>query len=320
MGDATEPMPRPAGPPTARRVAVVGAGTIGASWAACFLAAGCTEVVVTDPAVGAEAILRAKVAHAWSSLAAIGLPPGASTEGLRFEPDLGSAVADAEVVQECAPERKEVKLDLFARLDAAAPVDALLASSTSGLLASRLQSACARPERCLVAHPFNPPHLMALVEVVGGERTSPVSIERALAFYRSVGKRPIHVHSEVVGHVANRLQAAVLREALHLVRTGVVTVEDLDAAVVDGLGPRWALMGPFLTFHLAGGDGGIRHFFDHLADAYNAWFADLGTPMVDDETVAQVVEGTAEAAAGRSVDELAEARDAFLVAVRQLRS
>lgn len=320
MGNATEPIPSLAGPPTAQRVAIVGAGTIGASWAACFLAAGCEEVVVTDPAADAEAILRSKVAHAWSALAAIGLPAGASTAGLRFEPDLARAVEQAEVVQECAPEREDVKLDLFARLDAAAPPAALLASSTSGLLASRIQSACARPERCLVAHPFNPPHLMALVEVVGGERTSPESIERALSFYRSVGKRPIHVRGEVVGHVANRLQAAVFREALHLVRTGVVTVEDLDAAMVDGLGPRWALMGPFLTFHLAGGDGGIRHFFDHLSDAYNTWFADLGAPLVDDDAAAQVIEGTAAAAAGRSVDELVEARDAFLVAVRRLRT
>lgn len=316
-------MPNPASPsatasePPIRRLAIVGAGTIGASWAACFLAAG-LEVTCTDPAPGAEALLRAKVARALATLAELGPVPPDAAKGLHFEAELEAAVASAELVQECAPERVELKVALFGRLDEAAPPEALLASSSSGFLPSRLQSACARPERCLVAHPFNPPHLMPLVEVVGSEQTSPQALARAMAFYRSVGKRPILLRREVVGHVANRLQAAVFREALHLLATGVVGVEELDAAMVDGLGPRWARMGPFLTFHLAGGDGGIRHFADHLTDAYNAWFADLGAETLTGPLAERVVDEVTAVVGERSVEELAEARDAFLVALRRL--
>lgn len=310
------PAPSPA-PPPVRTVTVVGAGTIGASWAACFLAAG-LQVTCTDPAPGAEVLLRDKVDRALATLAAIGPVAPDATRGLAFEADLATAVAGADLVQECAPEREALKIGLFAELDAAAPADALLASSSSGFLPSTIQSRCARPERCLVAHPFNPPHLMALVEVVGGPRTSPEALDRAMAFYRFVGKRPIRLRREAVGHVANRLQAAVFREALHLVATGVVDVADLDAAMVDGLGPRWALMGPFLTFHLAGGDGGIRHFVDHLTDAYNAWFADLGTERLTPELAERVVEGVTAAVGERSVEGLAAERDAFLVALRKL--
>jgi 3-hydroxyacyl-CoA dehydrogenase len=300
-----------------RRVAVVGSGTIGASWAACFVAAG-LEVTCTDPAPDAEERLRTKTARALDTLAELGPVPTGALSALRYEPDLAAAVSEADLVQECAPEREELKMDLFARLDAVAPTDALLVSSSSGFLPSRIQSACQRPERCLVGHPFNPPHLMALVEVVGGERTGPASLDRAMTFYRSVGKRPILLRREAVGHVANRLQAAVFREALHLVASGVVDPGDVDAAMVDGLGPRWALMGPFLTFHLAGGDGGIRHFVDHLTDAYNAWFADLGDEQLSATLAELVVAGVTEVVGDRSVEELAERRDAFLVALRRL--
>src|SRR6266850_1421915 len=201
-------------------VAVVGTGVIGASWAACFLAKG-FDVVATDPAEGAEARLRSLVSDFWPALKRIGLAPGASPARLKFDSDLTSTVAGAAFIQENGPERVDVKRDLIARIDAAAPANTLIATSSSGILISEIQNAAARhPERVLVGHPFNPPHLIPLVEVVGGHATSAVAIEQALAFYTALGKKPIHIRREIKGHVANRLQAALWREAFYLVSKG----------------------------------------------------------------------------------------------------
>ena len=239
--------------PTISRVAVIGAGTIGASWAAYFLARGC-EVNVTDPFREADAIRRA-VAGLWPVLERAGLSPGATLERLRVVADPGSAVRDVGFVQESGPEDEAAKIDLFELLDAVAPDATLIASSSSGLLMSRIQSRCKHPQRCVIGHPFNPPHLMPLVEVVGGDRTGEAAIAATIAFYRSIGKYPIHIRKEVRGHIANRLQAALWREAIHLMDSGVASVADIDAAVAYGPGLRWAFMGPSLTFHLAGGEG-----------------------------------------------------------------
>ena len=295
-----------------QRVAVVGTGTVGASWTAYFLARG-LRVVATDPGPGARDELFQFVERAWPVLTRIGLSEDASIEHLRFVDDLAEALQGAEIVQESAPEREQLKIDLLQRIDAHCAEDVIIASSTSGLLVSRLQSGMSHPERCVIAHPFNPPHLMPLVEVVGGDATDPAVIDRALGFYRSIGKHPIHVQREVVGHVANRLQAAVFREALHLVHEGVVSVADIDAAVLYGPGMRWALMGPFLTFHLAGGKGGIEHFLDHLASPYNDWFADLGNDFITPGDTPMLVKGVNAMVEDRSIAELVEKRDAELV-------
>ena len=256
-----------------QNVAIVGTGVIGASWAALYLARG-LNVTATDPAPDAEANLRRYIDAAWKDLTIIGLSQNASRDHLKFTPDLNKAVADADLVQENGPERKEFKIKLFADMDAATRPDAIIASSSSGLTMSTMQSACKHPERCVIGHPFNPPHVVPLVEVVAGEKTSPETVQRAISFYESVGKKPIHVRKEVVGHVANRLQAALYREVVHLIEQGVLDVADSDAAVCWGPGLRWGVMGPNLLFHLAGGPGGIHHFMEHLSGPVATWWKD----------------------------------------------
>lgn len=296
-----------------RRVAVVGTGTIGMSWAANFLARG-LAVAASDPAPEAEARLRQFIDTAWPVLARLG--PTAATpphHALTFCRDPETSVADADFVQENAPEREAVKRELFARLDAALPPEVVIASSSSGLLISRLQAACRHPERVVIGHPFNPPHLIPLVEVVGGAQTAPATVERAMQFYAGIGKRPIHIRREVKGHVANRLQAALWREAVHLVASGVASVADVDTAISQGPGLRWALMGPHLTFHLAGGSGGMAHFLDQLGPPLESWWDDLGSPRLTPEVCQALAEGVAAEAGGRDIASLAAARDRFLV-------
>jgi len=230
-------------------VAVVGSGVIGASWAGFFLARG-LDVIAWDPASGAEKRVRAAVALHWPALERLGLSSGASLDRLRFAASPEQAVANAEFVQESGPERLDVKAELFRRLDTAAPPTVVLASSSSGLLPSGIQARCEHPERVVVGHPFNPPHLVPLVEVVGGRRTDPAVINRAIAFYAALGKRPIRLDRELPGHVANRLQAALWREAFHLIDRGVASVADIDAAIAHGPRLRWGLLGPFLNLHL----------------------------------------------------------------------
>ena len=298
-----------------QQVAVIGAGTIGASWAAYFLSRG-LAVVASDPAENTEKFVRDYVATAWPTLTRLGLGPNASPDRLRFERDPIAAVKDAEFVQESGPEREEFKVGLFERLDRAAPPEVILASSSSGFLISKIAARCRHPERCVIGHPFNPPHVIPLVEVVGGKRTSPEVVERAIAFYREIGKHPIHVRKEVTGHLVNRLQAALWREAVALVADGVATVADVDAGIAYGPGLRWAIMGPHLTFHLAGGVGGMRHFLPHLGvfQSKELWPA-LGNPEFTPALQQQIIDGVDEEAAGRSISDLAAARDRCLVAI-----
>ena len=302
------------------RVAAIGTGTIGASWAAVFLARGLT-VAASDPAPGAETFLREFVATAWPSLARLSpLPAEPPWAALSFHTQPEAAMAGAEFIQESAPEREELKRALLARLDAVLDPEIVIASSSSGLLMSRLQNDCRHPERCVVGHPFNPPHLVPLVEVVGGEKTGSAAIERALAFYTAIGKEPIYIRREVPGHVANRLQAALWREALHLVAEGVASVTDIDTAISAGPGLRWALMGPHLTFHLAGGAGGIGHFFEQFAAPMASWWETLGNPTLTPELQKRLANGIAAEAAGRGIAELAARRDHFLVDLLALKA
>lgn len=302
-----------------RRIAIVGTGVIGASWAAEFLAHG-FDVVATDPAPNAEQNLRKYIDAAWPALTAKGLDKNASRERLSFSLDLKQAMSNADLVQENGPERPDFKIKLFAEIDAATPVDSIIASSSSGITMSVTQSACAHPERCVIGHPFNPPHMIPLVEVVGGAKTSPETIRRAIEFYASIGKKPIQLRKEVVGHVANRLQAAVYREVVNLIHLGVLDVADADTAVCWGPGLRWGVMGPSMLFHLAGGEGGIQHFMDHLSGPVASWWKDLGRftdwPEGSKQTI---VDGIKKAANGRSIDELARLRDEVLLELVQIR-
>jgi 3-hydroxyacyl-CoA dehydrogenase len=301
-----------------RRVAIVGTGVIGASWAALFLAHG-LEVITTDPAPNAEGNLREYVDNAWPALEQLGLSSGASKERLSFTPKLSDALKDVDLVQENGPERSDFKIKLFADMDALTPKTTILASSSSGIPIGVSQSQCKHPERCVIGHPFNPPHLIPLVEIVGGEKTSAATIERSIAFYASIGKRPIHVKKEVVGHVANRLQAALYREIVFLIDQGVLSVTDADAAVSWGPGLRWGLMGPNLLFHLAGGQGGIQHFMEHLAGPMTTWWKDLGNPEFTPELKEKIVQGVLAEAGNQSINNLAEERDKLLLGLLALR-
>ncbi len=300
-----------------RRVAVVGTGVIGASWAALFLAHG-LDVVATDPAPGAHERLRADVAAIWPTLTRV---PAASEERLTFTADPATAVADADFVQENGPEREDVKHRLFAILDAAARPDVVLASSSSGLLPSTIARGCPHhPERLVVGHPFNPPHLIPLVEVVPGEHTGEDAVERAVAFYTALGKRPIRLRREVPGHVANRLQAALWQEAYSLVERGIATVTDVDTAIANGPGLRWAVLGPFLNKHLSGGAGGIAHDLEHLGPPTEAWWRDLRQVTHTPELVAKIVAGVDDELAGIDTAELVARRDAVLTALLAAKS
>lgn len=302
-----------------RRIAIVGTGVIGASWAAQYLARG-FDVIATDPAPNAEAGLRKYIDDAWTVLTSIGLSPGASRDRLEFTADMKKALAKADFVQENGPERVDFKIKLYADMDAMTPPDSLIASSSSTLTMSVVQSKCEHPERCVIGHPFNPPHVIPLVEVVGGAKTSPAAIEKALAFYKSIGKRAILLRKEVPGHVANRLQSALYREVLYLIEQGVLSVADADDAVSWGPGLRWGVMGPSLQFHLGGGAGGIQHFIDHLLPAMEPLWKVLGTPGLTPEFKQRLADGVREEAAGRSVAELAEAENEVLVGLLRLRA
>ena len=296
-----------------KRVAVIGAGTIGASWAAIFLARG-LEVAAYDPAPNGESFLRKFIDNAWPILRQLDwVLPQADPMRLTFHREIAAAVRDAEFIQESGPEREDVKLALFKEIDAAAPPQSVIASSSSGFMVSVMQPACQHPERCVIGHPFNPPHLIPLVEVVGGAKTSPQAVATAMEFYKSVGKRPIHIKKEVRGHVANRLQTVLWKEAVQLVAEGVVSVSDADAAIAYGPGLRWALMGPHLTFHLAGGEGGMTHFMHHIAPAAQTWIDDGGEPWLTPGVQKLVIDGVADEAAGRSIADIAKWRDRKLV-------
>src|SRR6266446_7158769 len=296
-----------------RRIAIVGTGVIGASWAALFLAHG-IDVVATDPAPNAEENLREYIDNAWPALEQLGLSSGASKGRLSFTTKLNDALEGVDLVQENGPERPDFKIKLFADMDALTPETTILASSSSGIPIGVSQSQCKHPERCVIGHPFNPPHLIPLVEVVGSEKTSSATIERALAFYASIGKRPIHVRKEVVGHVANRLQSALYREVVYLIEQGVLDVADSDAAVSWGPGLRWGVMGPNLLFHLGGGQGGMQHFLEQFTGPLARWWKDLGKITEFSPEVKQtLLEGTLKEAGDRSIEELERERDTMLL-------
>src|SRR5262244_256590 len=294
-----------------RRIAIVGTGVIGASWAAQYLARG-FDVVATDPAPNAEANLRKYVDEAWPDLTEIGLTPGASRDRLSFTTNMKEALSNADFVQENGPERVDFKIKLFADMDDAPPVDSIIASSSSGITPSVMQTNAKHPERILIGHPFNPPHIIPLVEVVGGTKTSPEAIQQAIAFYASIGKKPIKLNKELPGHVGNRLQAALYKEVMYLIQDGVLSVSDADDAVSYGPGLRWGVMGPSLQWHLGGGPGGINHFMDHLMGPLEGMMKALGSPDITPELKQTVANGVMRMAGNRSVEQLAEEENEVL--------
>jgi 3-hydroxyacyl-CoA dehydrogenase len=303
-----------------RRIAIIGTGVIGASWTSLFLARG-LQVVATDIAPNAEASLRKFVETAWPALKRLGLSAGASLSNLRFTADMAQAVAGADLVQENGPERIDFKQKLYGQLDELLAPDVLIASSSSGLTMSEIQKgAAAHPERCVIAHPFNPPHLIPLVEIVGGAKTSEATIQRASEFYTSIGQRTVRVNKEMPGHVANRLQAALLREVYYLVAEGVVNAADVDTALSWGPGLRWGVMGALMLNHLGGGPGGMEHFIQQFAGPVTAWWKTLGSPVLTPEVQKKLIDSVHAEVGSRSIEELEAERDEILLGLIELRT
>lgn len=298
-----------------KRAAIIGGGVIGISWAGLFLSRG-IDVVINDPRPEIEDLVRAGLDDITPALAALGLPTENLTQHLTFEADPATAAAGVDIVQENGPERLEVKQQIWRTIEQAAPGHALLATSTSSIPATAIAQVMQQPERLIVGHPFNPPHLVPLVEIVPGEKTSAAVIEQARDFYTALGKKPQVLRKEIPGFVANRLQSALFRECVYLVAQGVVTEQELDDIVTASIGLRWAVGGPFHTFHLGGGPGGLPHFIEHLGRAMEAdMWPVLGNPTFDDATVATLVNEARDAFGEGNVEELAAARDRAQIAL-----
>lgn len=294
-----------------RSIAVLGGGTIGCGWAVLFAAAGHRTVVV-DP----DAVIDARLAETWAKARPVlerlghrvteNSPPErvASVAELPFAPDF---------VQEALPERMALKRSALAELEAALPADTVIASSSSGLSVSDMQEGMSHPERLILAHPCNPPYLMPTVEIGAGRQTDPALLDDAAAFYESLGKVVLRVRKEAPGHLVNRLQAALWREAVHIASEGIASVKDAELAVTAGLGARWAVVGPTTIFHLAGGSAGLPKFLDDLGDDVERWWESLGEPRLDARTRAILTDGMTEIAAGRTPEEIAAERDRVML-------
>jgi carnitine 3-dehydrogenase len=296
------------------RVAVVGAGSIGSSWAALFLAHG-LDVTANDAHLETGETLARVVDGLLPAL----LPQGGQAGRLTIVPDVAAACEGADFVQESIVEREAEKAALIAQIDALLPGEVVIASSSSAITATALQAGCRHPNRVVLGHPFHPAHLVPLVELAGGTATDLWALDRAEAFYAALGKVPVRLDREIYGHLANRLQAAIFREAIHLLQSGVASARDIDQAVTEGPGLRWALMGPFQTYHLAGGTSGIRSFMEQFAPMQRRLWAELGTPVLDDALQAKVIAEVEAAFQTHPPAEMARLRDQRLTALLRAR-
>lgn len=304
-------------PTRVQQVCCIGGGPIGAGWTAFFLACGYqVNSYLHDPAE--EVSLRELIDIAWPSLIELGLADGASLENLHCTSELADAVAGAQFIQESAPENMPLKQALYAQLGALVPEQVVIASSTSGLPMSDIQSQCATPGRTVIGHPFNPPYLLPLVEIVGGRKTDPDAVQWVADFYRQTGKAPLMMAKEIPGFIATRLQEAIWREALHMIENGEATVEDIDFAIVNGPGPRWAFMGPCLTYHLGGGEGGMAYCLEHFGPSLKLPWSRLDAPELTDSLHQRLVEGSKQEAGDRNYVALRRQRDAGLVGIHKL--
>ena len=298
-----------------KRVAIVGAGLVGADWVACYLSRG-LAVNVYGRRTESQKELRERLAVTWPEMEEVdGLAPDADPENWTFSTNLESALEGCDYVQENIAENEALKISMFSRIDAVLPKDVLIASSTSSLSITRLQSQCQFPERCVLGHPFTPTHLLPLVEVVGGKRTDPAAVDAAMRFYRGLGKRPVRLEREIFGHIGNRLASALWREAVYLVKEGVATVEDIDAAVSYGPARKWAVAGPFMSYHLSGGEGGFPGFLEHFGAGQQRRWEQLGVPSLTPETRKLLIERVAESTSARPRPDIESERDSQLVAL-----
>ena len=310
-------------PKTVTRVTSIGAGPIGGGWAAHFLARG-YDVTAYIHSEAERPALMSVINTAWISLKALGLAPGASLDRLTVTTDLDAAVRNAQFIQESAPERLDIKQALYERLGQVAPRTCVIASSTSGLMMTQIQARCATPERTVIGHPFNPPYLLPLVEVVGGKQTEQSAVDWAVSFYQLAGKAPLAMKKEIPGFVATRLQEALWREALHMVAHGEATPADIDNALMNGPAARLMVQGQCMAFHVACGEGGMATNLDQFGPALKWPWTRLEAPELTQELRDRMVDGCNDIAAGRPFEQMAATRDREIVAVlsalRQARS
>ncbi|WP_424946922.1 3-hydroxyacyl-CoA dehydrogenase NAD-binding domain-containing protein [Candidatus Spongiihabitans sp.] len=308
-----------ANPQAVKNITCIGAGPIGGGWSAHYLARGYNVTTYLHDTAEIDGLHRL-LETAWLSLTEMGLAPGASLDNLEWTTSLEDAVADAEFIQESIPEALELKQNLYQKLGDIVDPNVVIASSTSGLSMTDIQSHCRTPQRTLVAHPFNPPYLLPLVEMVGGEKTSRETVAWTERFYKAAGKAPLVMNKEVPGFIATRLQEAIWREALHMVANGEATVEQIDHAVVNGPGPRWALMGPCEIFHVGGGEGGMAYCLNQFGAALKLPWSRLVAPELTPELRDAMVDGCAEMCAGADFSSLSRKLNRGLVEIAQIKS
>ncbi|MFT5066713.1 MAG: carnitine 3-dehydrogenase [Reinekea sp.] len=301
-------------PSKVTRVTSIGGGPIGGGWAAHFLARGFDVTIYLHDAAEIPAF-EAILDTAWHSLTKLGLALGASKDRLRVSTELGDAVNDAEFIQESAPENLAMKQKLYAELGKIVPDNVVIGSSTSGLTMTEIQADCLTPGRCVIGHPFNPPYLLPLVEIVGGKTTDPAAVAWAGEFYKAAGKAPLIMKKEIPGFVATRLQEALWREALHMVANGEATPADIDTALINGPAPRMAIQGQCMAFHVACGAGGMATNLDQFGPALKLPWTRLEAPELTQELRDRMVDGCNEIAGTRGFDEMAAKRDEQIVAV-----
>ena len=300
-----------------RRVGLVGGGVIGTGWSIRCLARG-LDVSVTDPAPGAEENLREAVGRAWPIMEQAGLADGASQDRLDFVSSIEEAVSGADFVQENVPEHEDLKIEVFSEIGRHAPRDAIIASSSSGLLPTSIQARTEAPERVIIGHPFSPLYILPLVEIVGGRETSEEAVRAAAAYYRRIGMRPLHVRNEIDAYISDRLQQAVWHESLHLVNDGIATIPEIDAAITGGPGLRWAFMGTAMAWHLAAGEGGMRATLAHFGPAMELPWTKLKAPELTDELARRVIEGCDEETGDRDWREMQRRRDICLLKIQEV--
>lgn len=299
-------------PSSVKRIAVIGAGTIGASWAAHFLGQG-MQVQIWDPAPDGKQATTAFIDNAWPAVERLGSKDGAKRDNFTWHDTVESALDGVDFVQESAPEKVDVKIPLYKQIDAALADDVVMSSSTSGLIMSELQAGLAGAARFVVGHPFNPPHLIPLVEVLGGKQTDADCVDWALSFYNAFGKKAIRLNKEVQGHLVNRIQVALWREAMDAVLSGLASMDDVDTAIAYGPGLRWGVMGPFRLCALAGGTGGYEHFLDHFGTNIEGWWSDMRDVSLTPQVRAELTEKAAESFGQRDINDLAAERDTLIV-------
>ncbi|MCZ6723151.1 MAG: 3-hydroxyacyl-CoA dehydrogenase NAD-binding domain-containing protein [Gammaproteobacteria bacterium] len=305
-------------PEAVRRVTCIGAGPIGGGWAAHFLAQGYEVTSYLHDASEQDALQRL-LKTAWASVEEIGLAKGASLDNFNWTTDLKEATENAEFIQESAPEVLELKQELYQKLGEIVDPQVVIASSTSGLSMTDIQARCSTPERTIVGHPFNPPYLLPLVEMIGGKKTTARTVDWTVEFYKVAGKAPLVMNKEVPGFIATRLQEAIWREALHMVANGEATVEQIDQAVVNGPGPRWALMGPCEIFHVGGGEGGMAYCLDQFGPALKLPWTRLVAPELTPELRKAMIDGCVQMTKGQDFATLSRKMNAGLVEIAKMK-